>query len=89
MLHELEIIINGKLCKLVFLHRSPSQNMKEFERSIKNLEWNLEFIFNKGPYLTVMFGDFNAKSYNWYKDDKTTGSRSKLEIRLLIMDLLK
>ena len=89
MLHELETMINGKLCKLLFLHRSPSQNMKELETFIKNLALNLEFIFNKDPYLTVIFGEFNAKSYNWHKDDKTTGSRSKLEIRLLIMDLLK
>ena len=41
---------------------------------------NLEFIFNKNPYLTVVIGDFNAKSHNWYKDDKNTASGSKLEV---------
>ena len=39
-----------------------------------------EFLVNKNPYLTVVIGDFNAKSHNWQKDDKTTASGSKLEI---------
>ena len=59
---NLEITIDGKLCNLICLYRSPSQNMEEFETFLKNLELNLEFIFNKNPYLTVVIGDFNAKS---------------------------
>ena len=54
--------------------------MEEFETFVKNLELNLEFIFNKNPYLTVVIDEFNAKSHNWYKGDKTTASWSKLEI---------
>ena len=83
MLHEcinLEITTDGKLCTLICLYRSPSQNMEEFETFVKNLELNLESIFNKNPYLTIFIGDFNAKSLNWYKDDKTTASGFKLEI---------
>ena len=38
----------------ICLHKSPSQNMEEFEMFVKNLELNLEFIFNKNPYLTVL-----------------------------------
>ena len=48
--------------------------MEEFETFVKNLELSLEFIFNKNPYLTIVIGDFNAESYNWYKGDKTTAS---------------
>ena len=59
---NLEITIDGKLCNLICLYRSPSQNMEEFETFLKNLELNLEFIFNKNPYLTVVIGDFNPKS---------------------------
>ena len=50
MLHEcinLEITTDGKL----------SQNKEEFETFVKNLKLNLEFIFNKNPYLTVVNGD--------------------------------
>ena len=50
------------------------------ETSVKNLELNLELIFLKNPYLTVVIGDFNVKSQNWYKGDKTTASGTKLEI---------
>ena len=60
MLHELiklEITIDGKLCNLICLYRSPSQNMEEFENFVKNFEFNLGFIFNKNLYLTVVVGD--------------------------------
>ena len=92
MLHEcfnLEITIDGKLCNLICLCRSPIQNMEEFETFVKNLEFNLEFIFNKNPYLAVAIGDFNAKSHNSYKGDKTTSSGSKLEIMTSHYGLLK
>ena len=60
MLHEcinLEITIDGKLCNLICSYRSPSQNKEEFDTFVKNLKLNLEFIFNKNPYLTVVNGD--------------------------------
>ena len=41
---------------------------------------NLELIFTKNPYLTVVIGDFNVKSQNWYKGDKTTARGTELEI---------
>ena len=57
---NLEITIDGKLCNLICLYRSPSQNMEEFETFVKNLELNLEFIFNKNPYQTVGIGNFKC-----------------------------
>ena len=83
MLHEcinLEITIDGKLCNLISLYRSRGQNMEKLETFVENFEFNLEFIFNKNPYQTVVFGDFNAKSHNWYTGNKTTDSGSELEI---------
>ena len=83
ILHDcfnLEIAIDGKLCNLICLYRSPNQNVKEFETFVKKVELNLEFIFNKNPYLIVAICDFNAKSHNWYKGDKTTGGGSNLDI---------
>ena len=44
---NLKITIYGKLCNLICLYRSPSQNMEDFETFVKNLELNLEFIFKK------------------------------------------
>ena len=46
--------------------------MEEFEMFVKNLELNLESIFNKNPYLTVVIGDVIG--------NKTIASGSKLEI---------
>ena len=66
MLHEcinLEITTDGNLCNLICLYRSPSQNMEEFETFVKNLGLNLEFTFDKNPYLTLVVGDFNAKNH--------------------------
>ena len=54
--------------------------MEEFETFVKNLELNLELIFAKNPYLTVVIGDFNVKSHNWYKVDKITASGTKLKM---------
>ena len=83
MLHEcinLEITVDGKLCSLISLYRSSSKNMEEFETFVKNLELNLEFTFNKNPYLTIVIADFNAKSQNWYIGNNTTACGSKLEL---------
>ena len=46
-----------------------AKTWKNLRRFLKNLEPNLEFIFNKNRYLTIVIGDFNVKSHNWYKDD--------------------
>ena len=39
--------------------------MEEFETFVKNIDLNLEFIFNKNVYLTVVISDFHAKLHNW------------------------
>ena len=70
MLHEfisLEIRIDDKFCNLIYLYRSLSQKMKEFETFVKSLELNVELIFTKNPCLTVVIGDFDVKLHNWYK----------------------
>ena len=56
--------------------------MEEFETFVSNLELKLESIFNKNPYLTAVIGDFDGKSHNWYKGNKTTAGESKLEIMI-------
>ena len=77
---NLEIRTDDKLCNLICLYRSPSQTTKKFEVFVKHLELTLELIFTNNLYLTVVIGDFNVKSHNWYKDDKTIASGTKLEI---------
>ena len=38
--------------------------MEEFETFDENLELNLELVFTKNPYLTIVIGDFNLKLHN-------------------------
>ena len=66
-----EISFGGKICNFISLYRSPSQWSDTFEDFADNLELNLDKIANKCPYLLVVLGDFNIKSSNWHKHDKT------------------
>ena len=67
-----EILIGGKSCYFISLHRSPSQSSDSFEEFADNLQLSLDKISNQKPFLTVVLGDFNTKSSNWYKHDQTT-----------------
>ena len=65
-----EIRIGGKLCSFLCLYRSPSQTRDIFETFADNFELTLDSIINKNPFLIVALDDFNAKTTNWYKNDK-------------------
>ena len=74
-----EMKIGDKLCNLVALYPSPSQSQDEFEKFSKNLELNLDIVSPNNPFLTVVIGDFNAKSNLWYKNDNTKNEGSKFD----------
>ena len=61
------------------LFRSPSQSSDTFEDFADNIELNLDKIATKSPYLLVILGDFNIKSSNWYKHEKTTYESSNID----------
>ena len=64
-LHEcinFEIRIGGKLCRFVFLYRSPSQSQDDFEAFVNNFELNIDTATTHNTFLTVVLCDFNAKS---------------------------
>ena len=74
-----EISLGNKLCSFITLYRSPSQSSSEFDMFLKNLELNLESSLRKNPSLSVLLDDFNAKSNNWHKFDKTNPEGIALE----------
>ena len=81
-LHEcinFEIRIGGKLCRFVSLYRSPSQSQDDFESFANSLELNIDTATAHNTFLTVVLGDFNAKSNLWFKGDKTTYEGSKID----------
>ena len=64
-------MIGKKICNFLTLYRCPSQNQDRFQAFINNLEMNLETLVQRNPFLTVVNGDFDAKSKNWYSKDST------------------
>ena len=61
------------------LYRSPSQSADEFENFLNKLNLTMESITQKNPFLSVVIGDFNARSSKWWTDDKTTQEGLKIE----------
>ena len=64
-----EISIGNKVCRFIHLYRSPSQTQDEFQTFKSNLKLNLDALLCENPFLTVMNGDFNAKSKDWCSID--------------------
>ena len=75
-----ELTIGGKVCKLLTLYKSPSQNRDEFEKFLDNLELNFDHMADKNPFLMVALGDLNTKSNSWYRNDSTDTEGSTIDI---------
>ena len=63
---------------MTVIYRSPSQNKNQFDSFLYNLKKLLSDINNRKPTLSIVTGDFNAKSYSWWSNDINTIARSKL-----------
>ena len=74
-----EVSIANKIYRFIHLYRSPSQKQDEFQEFKSNLEINLDALSANNAFLTVMIGDFNAKSSNWYLKDVTSFEGSQIE----------
>ena len=74
-----EIKIRDKLCNFISLYRSPNQSQDDFQSFINKLGYNLDSVMVNNPFLTVILGDFNAKSSLWYNNDATTYEGSKID----------
>ena len=74
-----EILTGGKSCNFISLYQSPSQLSDFFEEFADNLQLTLDKTSNQNPFLTVVLGDFNTKSSNWYTQDQATHKGSKID----------
>ena len=71
--------VYGKQCNINLIYRSPSQSSEEFDTFLSNFELLPDYIANRNPFVSIIIGDFNARSNNWCSRDKTTYEGKKLE----------
>ena len=74
-----EIKIIDKLCNFITLYRPPNQCQDDFESFMNNFELSLDSVMVNYPFLTVVLGDFNAKTRLWYNSNITTYEGSKID----------
>ena len=74
-----EISIGNQVCRFIHLYRSPNQTQGEFQTFISNLKLSLDASLCGNPFLTVMIGDFNAKSKDWCSINKISFEGSELD----------
>ena len=63
---------NNKKVLISAIYRSPNQNKNEFDLFLANLEQLLGEINKRKPYLSIITGDFNARSSSWSSEDINT-----------------
>ena len=68
----LEMNYNNKKVLISAIYRSPNQNKNEFDLFLTNLEQLLGEINKRKPYLSIITGDFNARSSSWWSEDINT-----------------
>ena len=64
-----ELSYKNKKCVIATLYRSPSQSREEFEKFLSNFEVLIKTISNQKDAISIIMGDFNARSSNWCKYD--------------------
>ena len=74
----LEITYHNKKVIVSVIYRSPSQSINEFDSFFSNLENLVSDINNRKPALSIITGDFNARSQSWWSNDINTTEGSKL-----------
>ena len=65
----LELNDQNKKIIISSLYRSSSQNSEEFESFLTNFEHLLSDINARKPSVSVILGDFNARSTSWWSSD--------------------
>ena len=66
-----EVTCQNQKGYIAVIYCSPSQSCNEFEDILFNLEELISQIKQK-PWFTVILGDFNARSSDWWPDDMTS-----------------
>ena len=68
----LEMIDNNKKIIVFVIYRSPSQSNREFNSFLSSFEQLLSEISRRKPTVSIITGDFNARSSSWWSDGTNT-----------------
>ena len=68
----LEMIDNNKKIIVSVIYRSPSQNNREFNSFLSSFEQLLSEISKRKPTVSIITGDFNARSSSCWSNDTNT-----------------
>ena len=68
----LEMIDNNKKIIVSVIYRSPSQNNCGFNSFLSSFEHLLSEISKRKPTVSIITGDFNARSSSWWSNDTNT-----------------
>ena len=68
----LEMIDNNKKIIVYVIYCSPSQSNREFNSFLSSFEQLLSEISKRKPTVSIITGDFNARSSNWWSNDTNT-----------------
>ena len=68
----LEMTDNNKKIIVSVIYRSPSQSNREFNSFLSSFEQLLSEISKRKPTVSIITGDFNARSSNWWSNDTNT-----------------
>ena len=74
----LEITYHNKNVIVSVIYRSAGQSNNEFDSFLSKLEKLVSDINNRKPALSIITGDFNARSQSWWSNDINTTEGSKL-----------
>ena len=74
----LEITYHNKNVIVSVIYRSAGQSNNEFDSFLSKLEKLVSDINNREPALSIITGDFNARSQSWWSNDINTTEGSKL-----------
>ena len=69
---------NNKRVIVSVIYRSPSQNNSEFDLFLRSVERLLRDIKMTKPFLSVIIGDFNARTSCWWSEDINKSEGLKL-----------
>ena len=73
-----EVSINNKKGYVAVLYRSPSQNSLEFDNFILKFEIIFSDINSSNLHCSIILGNFNARSNNWWQGDTQTGEGPRI-----------